>query len=447
MSTTADDDNIILDEEGENETTPNTQNEDIPLNLDQEDDNDVLASLQKNAQEENDEEEDDFRIEEESHDDEDDASAAKAKASRRKKNESEEEEEEIDADDQKHIFSDIFGSESDEEEEIKRQIETAGADSIISADQRALPLRRYILPEFAGPNVDSDVFFFKTPSRLQIVDKRYSEEDMIEQDSTVTHSVRWRYKTDESGELKRDDFGRPIMESNAKLIRWSDDTYQLYVGGTKADGSDTAIFEVTKSSMMEQNHHLYSTTKQSSCSFDHGKFSHKLAFRPLNVKPPLKRFRTGPQETVKRKTLLTKARKLRDTELEENKRELQELRNKMRQKRKRVEKKDTNQLDVDFLEEDTAGQSLKQIKAKYRGKAKKKKATKKSKSRPSRLAAQLGIESDDEMEDEEGENLDEYEEEEDEYEEEEYGDEGSDEDYGDDPSWNPSGRARKRQRR
>ena len=52
--------------------------------------------------------------------------------------------------------------------------------------------------------------------------------------------IRWRWKRDKDGNLVpnwfehnlkiRDGTGKPVRESNARIVRWSDGTYQLYIG-------------------------------------------------------------------------------------------------------------------------------------------------------------------------------------------------------------------------
>ena len=44
--------------------------------------------------------------------------------------------------------------------------------------------------------------------------------------------VRWRYKRDESGEIVCDANGMPVRESNARMVKWSDGSYQYIVGST-----------------------------------------------------------------------------------------------------------------------------------------------------------------------------------------------------------------------
>ena len=45
-------------------------------------------------------------------------------------------------------------------------------------------------------------------------------------------TVRWRWAVDEKGELKRDAHGERVPETNARMVKWSDGTESLVLGGT-----------------------------------------------------------------------------------------------------------------------------------------------------------------------------------------------------------------------
>jgi RNA polymerase-associated protein LEO1 len=58
--------------------------------------------------------------------------------------------------------------------------------------------------------------------------------------------IRWRYKKDNDGNIEVDANGNPVRESNARMIKWSDGSYQLLVG------SET--FDVTLHSVVNRCH-------------------------------------------------------------------------------------------------------------------------------------------------------------------------------------------------
>ena len=53
----------------------------------------------------------------------------------------------------------------------------------------------------------------------------------------ATSMLRWRYKYNSLGEILLDAAGQPQVESNARLVRWSDGTMQLIVGSEAFDTS------------------------------------------------------------------------------------------------------------------------------------------------------------------------------------------------------------------
>jgi hypothetical protein len=66
------------------------------------------------------------------------------------------------------------------------------------------------------------------PYKSKSYDKAYEEELYGKAVGTI---VRWRNKTDDHGNIIIDrDSQKPLVESNARLVKWKDGTYQLVVG-------------------------------------------------------------------------------------------------------------------------------------------------------------------------------------------------------------------------
>ena len=57
----------------------------------------------------------------------------------------------------------------------------------------------------------------------------------------VENTIRWRYSTDESG--------NEVRESNARIVRWTDGSMSLYLGGE--------IFDIYKQSLQGEYSHLF----------------------------------------------------------------------------------------------------------------------------------------------------------------------------------------------
>ncbi|GAB5032048.1 Hypothetical protein NocV09_00800200 [Nannochloropsis oceanica] len=59
-----------------------------------------------------------------------------------------------------------------------------------------------------------------------------------------SNCIRWRFQRDENGKVKTDPFtGRPLMESNARLVCWPDGSRQLLLGRQRLECQATAIGE------------------------------------------------------------------------------------------------------------------------------------------------------------------------------------------------------------
>ena len=48
--------------------------------------------------------------------------------------------------------------------------------------------------------------------------------------------IRWRYKRNKNNEILFDNKGKPIRESNARLVKWSDGSYQFIIGDESFEG-------------------------------------------------------------------------------------------------------------------------------------------------------------------------------------------------------------------
>uniref|UniRef100_A0A8R1EVA1 RNA polymerase-associated protein LEO1 n=1 Tax=Caenorhabditis japonica TaxID=281687 RepID=A0A8R1EVA1_CAEJA len=79
----------------------------------------------------------------------------------------------------------------------------------------------------------------------------------------VENTLRWRIRKDESG--------REVRESNAKIVKWDDGTMSLYLGNE--------IFEVTLMELNKNNlPHLY--VQQPGLMSAQSVMTHRMTFRP-----------------------------------------------------------------------------------------------------------------------------------------------------------------------
>ena len=65
----------------------------------------------------------------------------------------------------------------------------------------------------------------------------------------ATAVIRWRFRRDSSGSIMKDAQGNPLRESNARLVKWSDGSYQMVVG--------TEVFRVETPSLQNWYRVLY----------------------------------------------------------------------------------------------------------------------------------------------------------------------------------------------
>lgn len=70
------------------------------------------------------------------------------------------------------------------------------------------------------------------------------EEEEVEQFMGAIDMVRWRFKRDEvTGSILCDSSGKPMRESNARMVKWSDGSFQLVVGSTVFDAEMVPVHD------------------------------------------------------------------------------------------------------------------------------------------------------------------------------------------------------------
>jgi RNA polymerase-associated protein LEO1 len=122
-------------------------------------------------------------------------------------------------------------SRADDLEQILGKVEIRlGAKEVKTKTQSKIAMH----PTYKVPPKHSTLFV-RTPNFIKIQPTEY-EEPLYEADSErqlfdgSTAVVRWRTKRDSNGEIMLGADGKPIRESNARMLRWSDGTAQLVVG-------------------------------------------------------------------------------------------------------------------------------------------------------------------------------------------------------------------------
>lgn len=125
---------------------------------------------------------------------------------------------------------DVFGSDIDEEEDEEAQ------NSLMSSQDTIKPTEHcnICIPQTHRLS-DNPHLILKLPGFVKIQPNPFSSElynASSERDiySGATAMMRWRYKLSDSGDIARDSEGHPIRESNSRLVKFSDGTYQLLIG-------------------------------------------------------------------------------------------------------------------------------------------------------------------------------------------------------------------------
>ena len=96
----------------------------------------------------------------------------------------------------------------------------------------------YLPPRFEMPG---DIHMIRTSRLFGMQPKEYDPETFDEAEDTAWNTdeygnkkylnvIRWRYKKKEDGSYALDEKGEKIVESNARLITWSDGTKSLQIG-------------------------------------------------------------------------------------------------------------------------------------------------------------------------------------------------------------------------
>lgn len=126
-------------------------------------------------------------------------------------------------------YNDVFGSDDDDEDgggtsfmDTAKEVAKKPEHSILSIPEtKRLP--------------DESNMILKMPKFVQIQTAPFSKETFDPESeraqySTATSMLRWRYKRDAAGEIERDANGVPVRESNSRLVKYSDGSFQLIVG-------------------------------------------------------------------------------------------------------------------------------------------------------------------------------------------------------------------------
>ncbi|XP_064393046.1 RNA polymerase-associated protein LEO1-like [Halichondria panicea] len=126
-------------------------------------------------------------------------------------------------------------------------------------------------------HIGSDLHFVKLPNFLSVETRPFvpdlyedegEDDDVLDEEGRtrlklkVENTIRWRYSMDEAG--------NEVRESNARIVRWTDGSMSLYLGGE--------IFDINKQILSGEYSHLF--VRQGTGLQGQAVFRNKLTFRP-----------------------------------------------------------------------------------------------------------------------------------------------------------------------
>lgn len=139
------------------------------------------------------------------------------------------------------------------------------------------------------PRIKTDLgkalHYVKLPNFLSVETRPFDSqtyEDEIDEDEVldeegrtrmklkVENTIRWRTRKDEDGNDLKDEFGKPVRESNARVVRWSDGSMSLHLG--------EEIFDIHTMPIQGDFNHLF--VRQGTGLQGQSIFKTKLSFRP-----------------------------------------------------------------------------------------------------------------------------------------------------------------------
>ncbi|XP_012783347.2 RNA polymerase-associated protein LEO1-like [Ochotona princeps] len=149
--------------------------------------------------------------------------------------------------------------------------------------------------EIEIPNINSDLgselYFVKLPKYLSIEPKPFDprfyedefegekmlyEEDRIQLKVKVENTIRWR--------MRRDEEGKKVKESNARVVKWSDGSMSLHLGNE--------VFDIHKATLQDNHSHLF--IRGDTGLLGQAVFKSKLTFRPHSIDSATHRKMTLP---------------------------------------------------------------------------------------------------------------------------------------------------------
>ncbi len=137
---------------------------------------------------------------------------------------------------QSRSFAELFGDDEDEEDEGEHEEKgtTKGRHAAVPSISTTESYEKLVFPMKPRPSPSAMLCTARMPSVVGIRTTQFTEDTFnqaLEDDHFrfASSIIRWRYKHDPCADDKiaRDSEGKPIRESNASLVKWSDGSMQV----------------------------------------------------------------------------------------------------------------------------------------------------------------------------------------------------------------------------
>ncbi|XP_077905742.1 RNA polymerase-associated protein LEO1 isoform X2 [Ictidomys tridecemlineatus] len=194
------------------------------------------------------------------------------------------------------LFGDIddISSESEEDNLLPIPRQPVDEHRVPQDQQEEEPVSETRI-EIKIPSINSDLgnelYFVKLPKFLSIESKPFDpqfyedefedEKVLYEEDRTrlklkVENTIRWR--------IRRDEEGKKVKESNARIVKWSDGSMSLHLGNE--------VFDVYKAPLQGNHNHLF--IREDTGLLGQAIFKSRLTFRPHSTDSATHRKMTLP---------------------------------------------------------------------------------------------------------------------------------------------------------
>lgn len=120
--------------------------------------------------------------------------------------------------------------------------------STSSQPKKKATYAKICIPDTKKISDQASTFTLRLPNFLKLQTNPYNKQLHHEEAEAslfagATSMIRWRHKLNQNGDVELDEKGLPVKESNARLVKWSDGSYQVLVGQEVFDSSTFPVVD------------------------------------------------------------------------------------------------------------------------------------------------------------------------------------------------------------